>query len=303
MNFRIIDNPGWRRPIGLVLAVWLLSVVPLGAAPQAKNSDRPSSSPAYQTETTTATDAPSVIELIVGNGDTLFAMLGRAGVKATGRTAVMGALEKLFDPRTLQPGDKIRLVLQHRKDGIVVRSLHLELKTREDVTVDVNGSETRARGIEPIAFAPPVRGAQITSPFGWRIHPVFGDRRFHKGVDFRAPKGTPVSASADGQIVEVGWRGNYGKYIRVRHTAKIETTYSHLSGYARGLHAGMRVRQGQVIGYVGRTGVATGNHLYYEMLVDGEHVDPLDPPPIFPVHLDGDRLTALKSAIRADTMN
>lgn len=155
-----------------------------------------------------------------------------------------------------------------------------------------------APGEAVIDFVLPLKRAEVTSPFGWRVHPVFKDRRFHNGVDFRAPKGTPVAASAEGVVVDVGWRGNYGKIIRVRHRANVETTYSHLSGFARGLYAGKKVKQGQVIGYVGRTGVATGHHLYYEMLVDGKHVNPLDPPAVFAVRLDGQQLTALKSYLR-----
>lgn len=155
-----------------------------------------------------------------------------------------------------------------------------------------------------IDFVLPLKRAELTSPFGWRVHPVFKDRRFHRGVDFRAPKGTPVSASAEGVVVEVGWRGNYGKIVRIRHRADVETTYSHLSGFARGLYAGKKVKQGQVIGYVGRTGVATGHHLYYEMLVDGKHVNPLDPPAVFSVRLDGQQLTALKDYLgRTATLN
>ncbi|MDX9862622.1 MAG: M23 family metallopeptidase, partial [Rhodospirillales bacterium] len=153
-------------------------------------------------------------------------------------------------------------------------------------------------GTAAIDFVLPLKRAEVSSPFGWRIHPVFGDRRFHKGVDFRAPKGTPVWASADGVVIEVGWRGNYGKLVRVRHRNNVETSYAHLSGFARGLHAGKPVKQGQIIGYVGRTGVATGHHLYYELLVDGKHVDPLDPPSILAVRLEGQQLSALKSYFR-----
>jgi len=158
---------------------------------------------------------------------------------------------------------------------------------------------TADAGMAAIEFVLPLKRAEVTSPFGWRVHPVFGDRRFHKGVDFRAPKGTPVWASADGVVVEAGWRGNYGKIVRVRHEAGVETTYSHLSGFARGLHAGKTVRQGQIVGYVGRTGVATGHHLYYEMVVDGKYVDPLAPPPIIAIRLEGHQLTALKGYLGA----
>ncbi len=181
-----------------------------------------------------------------------------------------------------------------------------ESLTPQDDRIIVGDAGRAARedwGIEEITFTPPLKRTEISSPFGWRIHPVFRDRRFHKGVDFRAPKGTPVSTTADGVVVEVGRRGNYGKYIRVRHTALIETTYSHLSGYVPGLRPGLRVRQGQVIGYVGRTGVATGHHLYYEMLVNGQHVDPLDPPSLIPARPDGRKLVALKSLIQNDNLN
>lgn len=181
----------------------------------------------------------------------------------------------------IDDGRKVHRIYRYRLDGTPAAVARL------------GGGATAA-----IDFVLPLKRAEVTSPFGWRIHPVFGDRRFHKGVDFRAPKGTPVWASADGVVIEVGWRGNYGKLVRVRHRDNVETTYSHLSGFARGLHAGKQVKQGQVIGYVGRTGVATGHHLYYEMLVDGKHVNPLDPPPILAVRLDSQQLSALKGYLR-----
>ena len=131
--------------------------------------------------------------------------------------------------------------------------------------------------------------ARITSPFGWRIHPVFGDRRFHEGVDFGAPTGTPVVAASDGVIEDIGWRGNYGKYIRLRHDGRLATAYAHLSGFARGLQRGSTVKRGDVIAYVGRSGVATGPHLYYEVLVDGKQIDPLKPTAV-PVNLTGQQL-------------
>lgn len=131
--------------------------------------------------------------------------------------------------------------------------------------------------------------ARITSPFGWRIHPVFGDRRFHEGVDFGAPTGTPVVAASDGVVEDIGWRGNYGKYIRLRHDGRLATAYAHLSGFARGLQRGSTVKRGDVIAYVGRSGVATGPHLYYEVLVDGKQIDPLKPTAV-PVSLTGQQL-------------
>jgi len=131
--------------------------------------------------------------------------------------------------------------------------------------------------------------ARITSPFGWRIHPVFGDRRFHEGVDFGAPTGTPVVAASDGVVEDIGWRGNYGKYIRLRRDGHLATAYAHLSGFARGLQRGSAVKRGDIIAYVGRSGVATGPHLYYEVLVDGKRIDPMKTPSV-PVNLTGQQL-------------
>ena len=121
----------------------------------------------------------------------------------------------------------------------------------------------------------PIDGARITSNFGMRFHPVLGYTRMHRGVDFGAPTGTPVMASGNGVVEFVGWHSGHGKYVRIRHGAPYKTAYGHLSRYARGLKIGMRVRQGQVIAFVGSTGVSTGPHLHYEVLVHEEQVNPL----------------------------
>ena len=116
---------------------------------------------------------------------------------------------------------------------------------------------------------------RMTSGYGWRIHPVLKDKRLHRGVDWAAPKGTPVYAAEDGIVGMAGWRGNYGKLVTIRHAENVETFYAHLSGFAPGIKAGAGVRKGDVIGYVGRTGLATGNHLYYEVAINNERIDPL----------------------------
>lgn len=122
----------------------------------------------------------------------------------------------------------------------------------------------------------PVDGAKITSGFGMRDHPLLGYSRMHKGVDFGAPSGTPILAAGDGTIDFIGTNGGYGKYIRIRHNSTYMTAYAHMSGYGDGLGVGSRVRQGQVIGYVGSTGQSTGPHLHYEVLVNNEQINPLD---------------------------
>jgi murein DD-endopeptidase MepM/ murein hydrolase activator NlpD len=122
----------------------------------------------------------------------------------------------------------------------------------------------------------PVDGARITSKFSKaRSHPILGFTRAHKGVDFGVPKGTPIMAAGSGVVVEAGVRGGYGNYVRIRHNPQYSTAYAHLSGFARGIRRGARVSQGQVIGYVGMTGLATGPHLHYEVLVNNTQVNPL----------------------------
>lgn len=120
----------------------------------------------------------------------------------------------------------------------------------------------------------PIDGARLTSGYGNRFHPILGYTVKHRGVDFGAPTGTPIMAAGDGTVAELGWKGGYGQYVRIRHTAEFATAYAHLSSYARGVKSGARVRQGQVIGYVGSTGMATGPHLHYEVHRNGGQVNP-----------------------------
>jgi murein DD-endopeptidase MepM/ murein hydrolase activator NlpD len=115
----------------------------------------------------------------------------------------------------------------------------------------------------------------MRSGFGSRNHPLLGYTKMHTGVDWAAPLGTPILASGNGLIDKVGWESGYGKYVRIRHANGYETAYGHMTAFARSTQAGTRVRQGQVIGYVGSTGLSTGPHLHYEILVNGRFVDPL----------------------------
>lgn len=121
----------------------------------------------------------------------------------------------------------------------------------------------------------PVEFTRVSSGFGRRFHPIFKNWRNHTGVDFAAPEGTRVLAAADGQVVSAGVRGGYGNAIMIRHGGTITTLYGHMSRFAKGIHAGVRVKQGEVIGYVGHTGWATGPHLHYEFRIAGIYQDPL----------------------------
>jgi murein DD-endopeptidase MepM/ murein hydrolase activator NlpD len=121
----------------------------------------------------------------------------------------------------------------------------------------------------------PVLSGIMRSGFGLRRHPILGYTKMHTGVDWATDSGTPIYASGNGTIEKVGWESGYGKYIRIRHTNGYETAYGHMTAYARGIEEGTRVRQGQVIGFVGSTGLSTGSHLHYEILVNGRFVDPM----------------------------
>lgn len=115
----------------------------------------------------------------------------------------------------------------------------------------------------------------MSSGFGMRRHLVLGGRRMHSGVDWAAPRGTPIYAAGNGVVERIGWQGGNGNYVRIQHAFGYDTSYSHLSGFARGLAVGSRVRQGEVIGYVGSTGLSTGPNLHFEVMVNGRFVDPM----------------------------
>ena len=121
----------------------------------------------------------------------------------------------------------------------------------------------------------PVGPGVMRSGFGFRRHPILGYSKMHTGVDWGAPFGTPIFASGNGTIEKAGWEGGYGKYVRIKHSNGYETAYGHMSAFARGIEPGKKVRQGQVIGFVGSTGLSTGAHCHYEIIVNGRFVDPM----------------------------
>ncbi len=120
----------------------------------------------------------------------------------------------------------------------------------------------------------PIDGARISSGYGMRKHPVLGYNKMHKGVDFAAPRGTPIFAAGDGVIEKIGRNGGYGNYIRIRHNGSLKTAYAHMHKFAKSMAQGKRVKQGQVIGYVGTTGRSTGPHLHFEVIKDGVQTNP-----------------------------
>ena len=119
----------------------------------------------------------------------------------------------------------------------------------------------------------PINGARLSSSFGMRKHPILGFNKMHKGTDFAAPTGTPIMASGSGTVTRARWCGGGGNCVKIRHNSTYETIYAHMSKFARGIKEGKKVKQGQTIGYVGSTGLSTGPHLHYEVVVNGKKVN------------------------------
>lgn len=144
----------------------------------------------------------------------------------------------------------------------------------EDGDSLVDFYDATGQGAKRLLMKTPIDGARLSSGFGSRRHPILGYRRAHKGVDFAAPRGTPIKAAGDGIVERANRYGSFGNYVRIRHANGYKTAYAHLNGFARGMRAGKRVRQGDIIGYVGTTGRSTGPHLHYEVHLNGQAVNP-----------------------------
>lgn len=161
---------------------------------------------------------------------------------------------------------------------------------------EVQYFDASGKNIRQAAMAAPLRsGYRISSSYGYRRHPIAGYRKMHQGTDMAAPSGTPVVAPADGVVVEARRWGGYGNWLRIRHANGLETGYGHLSRYGSGIRAGQRVRQGQVVAYVGSTGASTGPHLHYEMWRSGQRINPSSVRVDQGVILTGADLTAFRA--------
>ena len=133
--------------------------------------------------------------------------------------------------------------------------------------------DKNGKSVKKALMKTPINGARLSSAFGMRKHPIDGFNKMHRGTDFAAPMGTPIMASGDGIIKKVGWCGGGGNCVKIKHNATYQTVYAHMSKFARGIKTGVRVKQGQTIGYVGSTGKSTGPHLHYEVIVNGKKVN------------------------------
>jgi len=142
---------------------------------------------------------------------------------------------------------------------------------------DKSGSEghydKNGKSVKKALMKTPINGARLSSPFGMRKHPIDGFNKMHQGTDFAAPMGTPIMASGDGVVKKAGWCGGGGNCVKIKHNSTYQTVYAHMSKFARGIKTGVRVKQGQTIGYVGSTGKSTGPHLHYEVIINGKKVN------------------------------
>ena len=161
--------------------------------------------------------------------------------------------------------------------NILFANLKLSRKNNPLYYFDKKGSEghydINGKSVKKALMKTPINGARLSSPFGMRKHPIDGFTKMHRGTDFAAPMGTPIMASGDGVVKKAGWCGGGGNCVVIRHNSTYQTVYAHMSKFAKGIRSGVRVKQGQTIGYVGSTGKSTGPHLHYEVIVNGKKIN------------------------------
>jgi murein DD-endopeptidase MepM/ murein hydrolase activator NlpD len=226
-----------------------------------------------------------------GPGISLYQSLWDTALHSNVPPAVIDQMVRIyaydFDfQRKVQPGDSFDVLYAEDGNGDGAKEVryaaltvggetkkYYHFHTTDDGTYDYY--DDSGKSAKKFLVRKPVAAGMETSPFGWRVHPVSHTKELHTGVDWAAPVGTPIFAAGNGTIEWIGPRGGYGKYIRIRHPDGYETAYGHMTAFARGLDVGSRVRQGQVIGFVGSTGMSTGSHVHFEILINDRFVDPM----------------------------
>jgi murein DD-endopeptidase MepM/ murein hydrolase activator NlpD len=212
--------------------------------------------------------------------------------------------------REIQPGDAFEVYFSRKfdeqqrpvKEGdVLFAALTVGGKQHKLWRFDPTGDgewdyfDENGQSMKKFLMKTPIDGARLSSRFGLRKHPILGYSKMHAGVDFAAPRGTPVYAAGNGTVTRANRFGSFGNYVSIRHANGYETAYAHLNGFARGIRAGTRVRQGQVIAYVGTTGRSTGPHLHYEVHVNGKKMNPLALKVPTGRKLEGNELAAFKA--------
>ncbi|MBM3488247.1 MAG: M23 family metallopeptidase, partial [Alphaproteobacteria bacterium] len=261
-----------------------------------------------------AIQKPVTVELHRAAGR-ITSSLWEAGAEAGVPPAVLMELIKAFSwdldfQRDVQHGDAFEIVFERRAaiDGsvrngsrLLAGALTLGGKLRWLYRFEFADGRSEffdrdGRSARKAFLRTPIDGARLSSAFGIRRHPILGYSKMHRGIDFAAPTGTPIYAAGNGVVEFVGFKSGYGRYIALRHNRDYATAYAHMSAFGRGVHVGATVRQGQVIGYVGASGMATGPHLHYEVLVKGEQVNPVSVAAAIENKLDGGELRTFLAA-------
>ena len=154
-----------------------------------------------------------------------------------------------------------------------VNNNEINLYNFKDSDNDIGYYDIKGRSIVKSLMKTPINGARLSSSYGMRKHPILGYNKMHRGTDFAAPSGTPIMASGSGTVTRARWCGGGGNCVKIKHNSTYETVYAHMKNFARGIKEGRKVKQGQIIGYVGSTGLSTGPHLHYEVIVNGKKVN------------------------------
>lgn len=260
------------------------------------------------TRTPISVDAtPLRIRGMVGDG--LYRSARAAGAPAKAVEAYIRAIAAQTELGGLTAGDRFDIILEHRRAATgetqTGQLLYAGLDRASGKDLQLMPWEQGGRtqwfeaggvGRQTGTLTRPVPGS-VSSNFGMRRHPILGYSRMHRGMDFRAGYGTPILAATDGRIAAAGWAGGYGQQVRIAHGGGLLTSYSHMSRIAA--RPGSFVRQGQVIGYVGSTGLSTGPHLHYELYKDGVAINPASVKFVMRSQLSGDDLAAFRSRLRS----
>jgi murein DD-endopeptidase MepM/ murein hydrolase activator NlpD len=225
------------------------------------------------------------------SGVRLYQSLYETALRNSVPNAVIDELVRIYSydvdfQRKVQPGDSFEVLYSDDENGegkseVRYASLsvggdtkkYYHFQTADDGVYDYYDED--GKSAKKFLVRKPVAVGMVTSPFGWRTHPMLHVSELHTGVDWGAPMGTPIFAAGNGAIEEIGVKGGYGKYVRIRHANGYETAYGHMTAFARGLDVGSKVRQGQVIGFVGSTGLSTGSHVHFEIVINDRFVDPM----------------------------
>ena len=189
--------------------------------------------------------------------------------------------------RDMRKGDWFEILYERFEDdnGVVkdtgkityasmfVNGAEINLYNFKDGSGDIGFYDIKGKSIVKSLMKTPINGARLSSSYGMRKHPILGYNKMHRGTDFAAPSGTPIMASGAGKIIRARWCGGGGNCVKIKHNSTYQTVYAHMKSFARGIKEGKRVKQGQIIGYVGSTGLSTGPHLHYEVIVNGKKVN------------------------------